>query len=439
MKLDAVGDVAPQAAAAPIAVSPMRRVSQGFGPTFLCAVFLDLLGIAMVIPLMAPYMAHLGLSRTSLGAVQSIYGLMQVVCTPLLGTLADRVGHRFVLLLSLWGTAASFVVLAAAAHWVSVPLFFLSRVCLGAVRQTMATGSAVAIAAARNAAATGDENDMLTRRAKNLSLFNSAASFGFVVGPALGGAIAGSMDLASVALVAAACGACGGIAILAVLPGAHQRGAGNGDEKPMRSNPLKALVRIFRGATLPRRQLMLAIYCNSFAYILTQSYQPIAVADRFGMSAATRGLLISSGSAVNALSQASLLRVAQRYFRITAAQFIQVATFGTVVGYAVMLWALSASNVAVYCLGLLTVSLSAGVCDAITKSAFATSFPHETLAETLSLVTSVDGFNRVVGPLAAGVVADRVSPLAPSVISVAAAAACSVLQRAHFKHHEHQD
>jgi multidrug resistance protein len=95
------------------------------------------------------------------------------VFAPVLGRLSDRYGRRPVLLLSLAGSMAGYV-LFAFAH--SLPLLFLSRIIDGA------SGGNISTAQAYVADVTRPEE-----RAKGMGMIGAAFGLGFVLGPALGG------------------------------------------------------------------------------------------------------------------------------------------------------------------------------------------------------------------------------------------------------------
>ncbi|WP_224245959.1 MFS transporter [Hyalangium gracile] len=136
-------------------------------------VALDLIGFGILIPQLGVYGVKFGASPFSAGLLLSVYSLMQLLFAPLLGRLSDRYGRRPVLLLSLAGSMAGYV-LFAFAH--SLPLLFLSRVIDGA------SGGNISTAQAYVADVTRPEE-----RARGMGLIGAAFGLGFVLGPALGG------------------------------------------------------------------------------------------------------------------------------------------------------------------------------------------------------------------------------------------------------------
>nr|CRH07185.1 putative major facilitator superfamily MFS_1, probable relate to the chemotaxis [Candidatus Magnetococcus massalia] len=142
-------------------------------------VFLDLLGFGMVLPLMPIYAsdARFLASPAEIGWLMAIYSLMQFLFAPLWGRLSDRVGRRPVLIIGLFGSAISYLVYGLAG---SLLVLFLSRGMAGFM------GANIAAAQAAMADITPPE-----KRAQGMGIIGAAFSLGFVLGPAMGGLLAG--------------------------------------------------------------------------------------------------------------------------------------------------------------------------------------------------------------------------------------------------------
>jgi predicted MFS family arabinose efflux permease len=166
-------------------------------------VFIDLLGFGMVIPVMPLYAKHLGASETWTGLLSTLYSAMQFVFAPIWGRLSDRVGRRPVLLVSIFATAAAFLMYGLAG---SFAVLLASRVFAGA-----ATAN-IAIARAFVADVTPPEG-----RARGMGLIGAAFGLGFVLGP-VAGSFLSHISLATPGLVAAALAAANGVAAYFVLP-----------------------------------------------------------------------------------------------------------------------------------------------------------------------------------------------------------------------------
>ncbi|MBP7704103.1 MAG: TCR/Tet family MFS transporter [Caulobacter sp.] len=109
-----------------------------------------------------------------------LWGLMQFIIGPILGMMSDRYGRRPVLLLSLAGLGVDFVVMALAPNlwWLLV-----GRILNGMTASSFATANAYV------ADVTAPQD-----RAKVFGWMGSAFSFGFLIGPVIGGPL-GDIDL----------------------------------------------------------------------------------------------------------------------------------------------------------------------------------------------------------------------------------------------------
>jgi len=137
--------------------------------------FVDMLGLAMVIPLLPFYATKLGASATIVGVLIAAFSIAQLASAPLWGRFSDRYGRRPALLAGLLVSAVAYVIFAyASTLW----LLLISRVVQGL------GGGTIGVVQAYVADAS-DPND----RAKSLGWLSAATSLGAVVGPAIGSAL----------------------------------------------------------------------------------------------------------------------------------------------------------------------------------------------------------------------------------------------------------
>jgi multidrug resistance protein len=137
--------------------------------------FVDMLGLAMVIPLLPFYATKLGASASVVGVLIAAFSIAQLASAPLWGRFSDRYGRRPALLAGLLISAVAYVIFAfASTLW----LLLLSRVVQGL------GGGTIGVVQAYVADAS-DPRD----RAKSLGWLSAATSFGAVVGPAIGSAL----------------------------------------------------------------------------------------------------------------------------------------------------------------------------------------------------------------------------------------------------------
>ncbi len=137
--------------------------------------FVDLIGFGIVLPLLPFYAQDFGATPTVVGLVVAVHPAAQFLLAPFWGRLSDRYGRRPILLIGLVGSALSYLVFGLAT---SLAWLFVSRIIAGTV------GANVPVAQAYIADSTDLEN-----RTRGMGLVGAAFGLGFVVGPAIGGAL----------------------------------------------------------------------------------------------------------------------------------------------------------------------------------------------------------------------------------------------------------
>jgi len=151
-------------------------------------VFLNLLGVTIVIPVLAPLFLDnpdssilpatysFGDVTFILGLLKASYPLMQFFGSPILGSLSDRVGRKTVLSYALIGSIAGYVIFAMGIIEQNIWLLFLGRIIDGL------TGGNIAVIYS----AIADISDEKTKT-KNFGLVGMAFGIGFIIGPFIGG------------------------------------------------------------------------------------------------------------------------------------------------------------------------------------------------------------------------------------------------------------
>lgn len=150
----------------------------------LVCVFIDMLGIGLIIPvlplLVGEFVATRDLQAQWYGLLSTVFGLMQFICMPALGAVSDRIGRRPVLLYSMAGMCLNFLATAWAPNLAAL---FIGRIIGGM------SSASMSVAAAYASDVSSHEN-----RAKSFGKIGAAFGLGFICGPMLGGLL-GSVDL----------------------------------------------------------------------------------------------------------------------------------------------------------------------------------------------------------------------------------------------------
>ena len=140
-------------------------------------IVVDLIGFGIVIPIL-PFMSPLlGGDEMDVALVIAVYSLCAGLFGPFWGSLSDRIGRKRVLMICLFGGAFSYGMLGAATElW----MLYAAR----AVGGVMAGSLPVASALMADVSAPH-------RRAKAMGLVGTAFGLGLILGPVIGGVLAG--------------------------------------------------------------------------------------------------------------------------------------------------------------------------------------------------------------------------------------------------------
>ena len=139
-------------------------------PIFLL-VFVDVLGLTVILPLLHIYAATFGATPLQVGLALAAFPLSQLVGVPVMGALSDRYGRKPLLLISQVTTCISFIMLGLAN---SLEMVIVSRVVDGLFGANLATAQAAL------SDITDDSN-----RTRGLGLTGAAFGLGFIFGPLL--------------------------------------------------------------------------------------------------------------------------------------------------------------------------------------------------------------------------------------------------------------
>ena len=156
--------------------------SRAMLPVVAMALFIDSLGIGIIIPI-APQLvmelsgATLADAAPIAGWLTLAYASMQFIFSPILGNLSDRYGRKPILLASLAALSVDYVLMGLAP---TLAWLFVGRIIAGIAGATFATANAVVA-------------DLIppAERAKYFGLNGAAWGMGFIVGPVVGGLLGG--------------------------------------------------------------------------------------------------------------------------------------------------------------------------------------------------------------------------------------------------------
>lgn len=170
---------APTSESAPAAVGETAGPTTGSLLVIFLTVFIDLLGFAMVLPLVPLYAKafSVGEHGWQIGLLMSCFSIMQFIFAPLWGRLSDRIGRRPVLIVGLAGSTFFYAMFGVSAAMRSLTGLFLTRIGAGIAGATISTAQAYIA-----------DCTTTKTRTKGMALIGAAFGLGFTLGPLVGAA-----------------------------------------------------------------------------------------------------------------------------------------------------------------------------------------------------------------------------------------------------------
>src|SRR5262245_32166239 len=257
-------------------------------------VVLDMLALGLVIPVLPKLVESFVGGNTAraseiIGLFGTVWALMQLLFSPVLGSLSDARGRRPVIVLSNFGLGFDYVLMALAPN---LGWLFAGRVISGITAATISTAFAYVTDVTPPA-----------ERAARFGLLGAAFGLGFIVGPALGGVL-GVIDVRLPFWVAAGLSLLNGFYGVAVLPEslAPERRA------PFvwrRANPIGALNLLRSHPEL--MGLAGATFLGQLAHVVLPTTAVLYMSYRYGWDERAMGLTLAAVGVCALIVQAGLI------------------------------------------------------------------------------------------------------------------------------------
>jgi DHA1 family tetracycline resistance protein-like MFS transporter len=355
-------------------------------------VFVDLVGFGIIVPFLPFFAESLQAAPDQVTLLMTAFSLAQFVAAPLWGRLSDRVGRKPVLAATLCGLAIGYVWLAFAS---SLAELFAARIFAG----LMAGNIAVAQAAAA---------DLTTpeQRPKAMGMIGAAFGLGFLVGPAIGGVLAGvqvaQSAIAAPAFAAAALSTAALVLALFLLkesrPKAGTDKHGPGRIQSLRDTFAKPGLRVF---------IMMA-FLVPLAFAGVESTLALWTERAFGWNAEQNGYFFAFLGLIAVLTQGLLVGVVSK--RASEARMVAAGAAAAVVGLLLVALATGfATAVAGFGLIVFGISLATPAIASLISRVSAESVQGTVMGAS----HAAQALARILGPAAAGVLFVGIGPSGP--------------------------
>lgn len=251
--------------------------------------FVALLGFGAFIPVFPYFGRSLNASDTAVAITMAAYSLGQFISAPFWGRLSDKFGRKPILI---GGTCAAAVAYIFVANAKSIEMLFAARLFGG----LMAGNIAAAFAAASDISSKAS-------RAKAMGILGAAFGLGFIVGPALGGELAGhnptADSLAHVAYVAAGLNAFAALATVFIFRETLKPAARVVRERAHRFSILAGRKRL--------QTLTIVSFMVTTAFGMMEASMSFLAADRFNWTPRDLGHLFAVVGIISVILQGSTI------------------------------------------------------------------------------------------------------------------------------------
>jgi MFS family permease len=376
-------------------------------PVLFLIVLIDLIGFGLVIPLLPFYAERFSATPQQVTILMATFSAMQMLAAPVWGRLSDRAGRRVVLMTSMSAAALAYLWLAFAdALWMLFAARALAGICAGNI----------AAAQAYVADVTPPE-----KRAHGMGVIGAAFGLGFIIGPALGGVIAGhdlaTADLRTPGLVACALSLVALLGVLFVLKESLPAGL---VPRPRKSR-LAALRDALARKSLAR--LLVVFFLAILAFGGMEATFALWAMAQFGWGPSQIGYIFAYIGVLAALMQGGLIG------RLTARFGEEKLLIAGLVLIALGLLAIPAAHdLPVLVVAVSGLALGMGAMQPSLNSLISRRAGAEEQGEVLGVAQSVASLSRVLGPTLAGALfagLGRDSPFLAGMVLVIIATALS--------------
>eukprot|EP00698_Gefionella_okellyi_P025383 TRINITY_DN9266_c0_g1_i1.p1 TRINITY_DN9266_c0_g1~~TRINITY_DN9266_c0_g1_i1.p1 ORF type:complete len:412 (-),score=78.84 TRINITY_DN9266_c0_g1_i1:361-1596(-) len=361
-------------------------------------VVVDLIGVAMVGPLISGLYRTLNTGPLLNGVVSSTYGFMQFVFAPAMGHLSDLYGRKRILLISFIGSALSYLMLGAAT---SVWVLLLSRMLVGAVKQTVTVAEALIT-----------DGTVAVERMKAFSRLRTAMSVSFIIGPLIGGVVTQALGLWYMSLLAPLVFVADFVLVWTCLPYGAPRLA------PSKATSFSSLVgdqfvflkRLVANAAGAR--LLFARFGLHFALQMNRSGNTVFLLDRLGVQPADTAYITAYNGCIGVVMTAIVLpmlakAVSEKLMLIFGAAVLIVAHLATSVTY----------SLSSYLVILPFESLAHFAVSTCLMTLFSRAFDASDVGAAMGIGGSVRSVAAVLAPLMCGILQHQFGLASPFVVS----------------------
>jgi DHA1 family tetracycline resistance protein-like MFS transporter len=344
----------------------------------LTTVFIDVLGLGIVIPILPFYVQKFNSSPILITSLFAVYSVLSFLSAPIIGAASDKVGRKIMLITSIFSTSIGWFVFAAAP---SVLFLFLGRIIDGAAAGNLPIAQAYLTDIAKS-----DQE-----RTTNLGLIGAIFGIAFILGPFLGGAL-GSVSHTFPFWAVGVLALVNGILAIFFLPETNKN---LNNKRKISINPLKPIARALKDQILLPNYL--AWFLFGLAIAAFQSTFALYMNSVFGFKEFALGLIYTAMGVIIALNQIVVLKhFWLKKFREPDLELVMLILF--IIGFLLLTFRFWPFLI----LGLLATTFGQSVLRVVMNSQMVSKADPRRKGEILGIISSITSLSMSIGPFIAG-------------------------------------
>ncbi len=357
----------------------------------LLTVFLDVLGLGLIIPVLPFYVESFHVSGMVVTSLFAVFALFSFFSSPILGSISDRHGRRPVLLVSLASSALGWLIFAFS-H--TILGLFIGRIIDGLAAGNISTAQNYLIDIAH------DQKE----RTKNLGLIGAVFGISFIIGPLAGG-ILSHINMQLPFIIVGVMSAINTVFAYFFLPETHHER----NENKLSMNPFSPIIKAVKNRNI--LPLYIAWLLFGIAISLNQSIFALYIAQVFSWTVIASGLLMTLLGVIISINQAFAIRkIWLVYFKES---FLVIWVF---IPFAIGYFIMAIPFKAAFLIGLVITGFGQSLMRVIMTSQIIGFSHKKEQGEDMGILASIMSLSMIVGPLLGGFVYEK-QPNLPFILS----------------------
>lgn len=345
----------------------------------LSTVFLDVLGIGLIIPILPFYVESFHVPDIVVTLLFAVFSLFAFFSAPILGMISDRIGRRPVLLVSLASSALGWIIFAF-----SKTLFglFLGRIIDGSAAGNISTAQNYLIDISK------DEKE----RTKNLGLIGAIFGIAFIIGPLAGGVLS-NINMKLPFIIVGIMATINTILAYFFLPETnHDR-----NTNKISLNPFSPIIKAYKSKNI--LPLYISWLFFGIAISLNQSIFALYITKVFSWTVIASGLIMTIMGVIISFNQAFMIRkVWLHYFKES---FLMIWMFIPIsLGYFIM----SIPFKFTFILGIIITAFGQSLSRVVMNSQIIGFSDKKEQGEMMGILASLMSLSMILGPIIGGAV-----------------------------------